>query len=65
MSRKDMALSVIRSLLVVILALALSQPKLLSQSDQVNAFFCLDISESIPRDQRQKVKAFIEQTTAE
>ncbi len=65
LSKKDMALSALRSLLVVVLAMALSEPKLLSQSDQVNAFFCLDVSESIPGDQRQKVKAFIEQTTAE
>ena len=65
LSKKDMALSVLRSLLVVVLALALSEPKLLSQSDQVNAFFCLDVSESIPGDQRQKVKAFIDQTAAE
>ena len=64
MSKKEMALSVIRSFLILVMGLALSDPKLLSPSDQVNVFFCLDVSESIPDDQRQKAEAFIEQTTA-
>jgi uncharacterized membrane protein len=47
------------------LGLALSDPKLLSHSDQVNVFFCLDVSESIPGYQRQKAETFIEQTAVE
>jgi len=65
LSKKQIAIVVIRSLLVFVLGLALSDPKLLRQSDQVNVFFCLDISESIPGDQRLKAEAFIEQTAAE
>ena len=43
--------------------MALSEPKLLSHSDQVNVFFCLDVSESIPVDQREKAEAFIKKAT--
>jgi len=56
---------ILRSLLVIVLGLALSDPKLLSHSDQVNVFFCLDASESIAGDQRLKAQRFIEQTTSE
>jgi Ca-activated chloride channel family protein len=43
------------------LGLALSDPKLLTHSDQVNIFFCLDGSESILKEQRQAAEAFIKQ----
>jgi uncharacterized membrane protein len=56
---------ILRSLLIVVLGLALSDPKLLSHSDQVNVFFCLDASESIAVDQRLKAEKFIEQTASE
>jgi uncharacterized membrane protein len=56
---------ILRSLLIVVLGLALSDPKLLSHSDQVNVFFCLDASESIESDQRLKAEKFIEQTASE
>ena len=56
---------IFRSLLVIVLGLALSDPKLLSHSDQVNVFFCLDASESIASDQRLKAEKFIEQTASE
>jgi len=56
---------VLRSSLIIVLGLALSDPKHLSHSDQVNIFFCLDVSESIPGDQRLKAERFIEQTAAE
>jgi len=56
---------ILRSLLVIVLGLALSDPKLLSHSDQVNVFFCLDASESIAGDQRLKAEKFIEQTASE
>jgi uncharacterized membrane protein len=60
-----MVVGVLRSILVIILGLALSDPRLLSHSDQVNVFFCLDISESIPADQRLKAKTFIKQTASQ
>jgi uncharacterized membrane protein len=49
----------IRSLLIIILGLALSEPQLSRHSDQVNVFFCLDVSESIPRDQKRAAEVFI------
>ena len=52
--RKKILVGVLRSSLIIVLGLALSDPKHLSHSDQVNVFFCLDVSESIPGDQRQK-----------
>ena len=64
LTKRIIVAGVFRSFLVFVLALALSDPKLLSSSDQVNAFFCLDASESIPGDQRLKAENFIEQTAA-
>ena len=64
-SIQKVVISVVRSLLILVLGLALSNPKLLSHSDQVNVFFCLDVSESIPADQRLKAKAFIGQAASE
>src|SRR5210317_910166 len=65
LSKQEVVIGVLRSLLVIVLGLALSDPKLLSHSDQVTVFFCLDVSESIPGDQRLKAETFIEQTAAE
>lgn len=62
--KQKMAIGILRSLLLIVLGLALSDPKLLSHSDQVNVFFCLDVSESIPDDQRLKAEAFIERTAS-
>jgi uncharacterized membrane protein len=45
--------------LVVLLAIALADPRLLSPSDQVNVFFCLDSSESISSDQQEKAEEFM------
>lgn len=52
----------LRSLLIVLLGLALADPRLSSQSDRVNLFFCLDLSESIGRDKIPAVQSFMEQT---
>jgi uncharacterized membrane protein len=65
LSKQKMAIGVLRSFLVIVLSLALSDPKSLTHSDQVNVFFCLDVSDSIPGDQRLKAEAFIEQTASE
>jgi len=64
LSRKQIASGILRSLLILVLGLALADPKQMRHSDQVNVFFCLDISESIPVDQRLKAEAFIEQAAA-
>ena len=65
LSIKRIVVGAVRSLLVVVLALALSDPKLLSHSDRVNVFFCLDVSESVPDDQRQKAEIFIQQVASD
>ena len=63
--RKKTIVIGLRSLLIIFLGLALSDPQLLIRSDQVNLFFCLDISESIPREQKKTAEAFIKKATAE
>ena len=55
----------LRTLLIIILGLALSDPQLLVHSDQVNVFFCLDVSESILEDQRRAAETFIRKAAAE
>ena len=65
LSRQKTIISGFRSVLIILLGLALSDPQLLIRSDQVNLFFCLDISESIPREQKKAAEAFIKKTTAE
>jgi len=51
--------------MVILLILALADPRLLSHSGQVNVFFCLDVSESIPGGQRQSVEAFMKKAGAD
>ena len=63
-SKQKIVIGALRSLLIIVLGFALSDPKLSSYSDQVNVFFCLDVSESIAGDQRLKAEKFIEQTAA-
>ncbi len=65
LSKKRMVIGVLRSMLILVLGLALADPKILSHSDRVNVFFCLDVSESVPDDQRRKANAFIQQAAAE
>ena len=55
----------LRSLLIIVLGLTLSDPQLLGRSDQVNVFFCLDVSESITEDQKKAAEIFIRRTTRE
>jgi uncharacterized membrane protein len=64
LSKRIMVLSVLRSSLILVLGLSLAEPKFLDHSDQVNVFFCLDTSESIPGDQRQQAEEFIHQTAS-
>jgi Mg-chelatase subunit ChlD/uncharacterized membrane protein len=64
LSKQQIATGVLRSSLILVLGLALADPKHLSHSDQVNLFFCLDASESIPGNQRQDAQAFIKMAAA-
>ncbi len=50
---------ILRSLLIASLSLALSDPRLIKSSDNVNVFFCMDVSESIDRDMEKDVLRFI------
>lgn len=63
-SKQKVIVGAIRSLLIIILGLTLSEPQLSRHSDQVNVFFCLDVSESIPRDQQLAAEAFINAAAA-
>ena len=65
LSKSKIVIGILRSLLLVVLGLALSNPKHLLHSDQVNVFFCLDVSESIPDDQRLNAAALIEKAATE
>ena len=40
----------LRSIIILILALALSDPRVVKSSDRVNLFFLLDVSESVPEE---------------
>jgi uncharacterized membrane protein len=64
-SKQKIVVGGLRSLLIFILGLALSDPQLMSYSDQVNVVFCLDVSESIPREQKIAAEAFIKKAAAE
>ena len=63
-SRQKVIVGGIRSLLIIILGLTLSEPRLSHHSDQVNIFFCLDVSESIPGDQKRAAQSFIKAAAA-
>ena len=65
LSRRQFILAGLRSVLVILLAVALANPRLPRYSDQVNVFFCLDVSESISEDQQLMAKTFIKKAGAE
>ena len=64
-SKQKIFVSGLRSMLILILGLALSDPQLMKHSNQVNVFFCLDVSESIPREQKMAAEAFVKKAAAE
>jgi len=64
-SKQKLVVSGLRSLLIIILGLAIADPQLMKQSNQVNVFFCLDVSDSIPREQKMAAEAFMKKTAAE
>ena len=51
-------------MVLIVLVLALADAQMLRPSDQVNVFFCLDVSESIPEDQMLAAEAFIKNAVA-
>jgi len=64
-SKQKLVVSGLRSLLIIILGLAIADPQLMKHTNQVNVFFCLDVSESIPREQKMAAEAFMKKTAAE
>ncbi|NNG00027.1 MAG: VWA domain-containing protein [Desulfobacteraceae bacterium] len=52
-----------RTLLVMILAVILADPRMVKPTDRVNLFFCLDISDSIAGDEMARALSFIRRTT--
>ncbi len=58
-SGQKFIIGALRSLLIIFIALALSDPLIMRHSDQVNVFFCLDVSESVSGEQRQAAEIFI------
>lgn len=53
----------IRALLVLLLGITLSHPVIMSATDQVELFFCLDVSESIGSGSKAAANAFIDSAT--
>lgn len=53
----------LRSLIIVILALALSDPRIMKSSDRVNLFFLMDVSESVPDDGKEAAMEYMQKAT--
>ena len=51
----------LRSILVILLGLSLSDPRILSGLDRVNLFFCLDVSDSIAADKKTAALKFMQE----
>jgi uncharacterized membrane protein len=49
----------LQTLLVLLLGLALADPRIQKSSDRVNLFFCLDVSQSIGRQAEKQAKEFM------
>jgi len=63
-NRKRILVFSVRALLIIILGLSLCDPIWLTHSDKVNLIFCLDMSESIGNDQRERAKSFMHKAAA-
>ncbi len=53
---------ILRSLLILVLGLTLADPRIMAHTDQVNLFFCLDVSESIGDDKHRAAREFMQKT---
>jgi Ca-activated chloride channel family protein len=51
----------LHSLLILILGLALSDPRMIKTSDRVNLFFCMDVSESVGSDGKKAAMEFMQE----
>ncbi len=60
--RRMLLVGMIRSLLILVLGLALANPRLPARSDRVNLFFALDVSESVRPEQINVAKELIRKT---
>ena len=60
--RSSILIGVLRSLLIFLLGFALADPRLPSPTDQVNLFYCLDVSESISPDKIGAAENFIQRS---
>ncbi len=54
----------LRALLLFILVLALSDPRIMAPSDKVNLFFCLDLSESVGDEEKTAAEVFMQKVSA-
>ena len=54
----------LRALLLFILVLALSDPRIMAPSDKVNLFFCLDLSESVGDEEKTAAEVFMKKVSA-
>ncbi len=57
--RSKLLIGGLRTLLILLLGLILSDPRMMTHSDRVNLFFCLDTSLSIAQEERAKAENFI------
>ncbi|MCP4350397.1 MAG: VWA domain-containing protein [Desulfobacterales bacterium] len=64
LNRTSLIAGILRSLLVLILGLILSDPRLVTHSDRVNLFFCIDVSESIEEKRTNPAIAFMQKAAA-
>jgi uncharacterized membrane protein/Mg-chelatase subunit ChlD len=55
----------LRSGLILLLGFSLADPRIMSHTDQVNLFFCLDVSESIGSDKKTAAEAFMQKIIME
>jgi len=60
--KPKMIIGGLRSLLVILLAFALSDPQIMTDSDQVNLFFCLDVSKSTGSDTQAAALEIMQKT---
>ncbi len=64
LNRRSLIAGILRSLLVLILGIMLSDPRLVSHSDRVNLFFCIDVSESTEEKGTKAAMAFMQKAVA-
>ncbi len=61
---RRMLIGGLRAFLIVVLGLALSDPRMIKSSDRVNLFFCLDVSESVGSEGKNTAMEFIQEAAS-